>query len=343
MTTSAVRRTWSATKMRASRRSSTRPTRSSRCWRRRRSARSGSCGRSRRTRMPTTSPATGASRSSTACRSRSTRLRRRRTSTIRWTDGAEVALGDVVLRAIHTPGHRPEHTCLAVIDRSRADEPWLVLTGDSLFVGDAARPDLAVGAQEGAEGLFHSLRRLLELPDGVEVFPGHVAGSLCGKAMSSKGSSTIGFERRFNPALQIEHEADFVADSASVSAPKPPNMTRLVELNRGPHVGAAADVVELPMPPAGATVLDVRPARAFLDGHGHGVVERARVRPLVRDEVGVPARCRDADRRPGVERGGSRARRSRSPLRRLSRARGLRARRRPGADRGGRASTSSTS
>ena len=185
-------------------------------------------------------------------------------------DGAEVVLGDVVLRAIHTPGHRPEHTCLAVIDRSRADEPWLVLTGDSLFVGDAARPDLAVGAQEGAEGLFHSLRRLLELPDGVEVFPGHVAGSLCGKSMSSKGSSTIGFERRFNPALQIEHEADFVADSASVSAPKPPNMTRLVELNRGPHVGAAADVVELPIAPAGASVLDVRPALVFLDGHGHG-------------------------------------------------------------------------
>ena len=103
-------------------------------------------------------------------------------------DGAEIELGRVVLRAIHTPGHRPEHTCLAVADRSRAEEPWLVLTGDSLFVGDAARPDLAVGVQEGAEGLFHSLQRLLELPDGVEVFPGHVAGSLCGKGMSSKAS-----------------------------------------------------------------------------------------------------------------------------------------------------------
>ena len=101
-------------------------------------------------------------------------------------DGAELELGQIVLRAIHTPGHPPEHTCLAVIDRTRADEPWLVLTGDSLFVGDAARPDLAVGAKEGAEGLFHSLRRLLELPDGVEVFPGHIAGSLCGKGMSSK-------------------------------------------------------------------------------------------------------------------------------------------------------------
>ena len=77
-----------------------------------------------------------------------------------------------------------------------------MLTGDSLFVGDAARPDLAVGAREGAEGLFRSLRRLMELADGVEVFPGHVAGSLCGKAMSSKPSTTIGFERRFNPTLR---------------------------------------------------------------------------------------------------------------------------------------------
>ena len=187
-------------------------------------------------------------------------------------DGAELALGEVVLRAIHTPGHRPEHTCLAVLDRSRADEPWLVLTGDSLFVGDAARPDLAVGATEGAEGLFHSLRRLLELPDGVEVFPGHVAGSLCGRAMSSKASTTIGFERRFNPVLRIDSEADFVAESASVSAPKPPNMTRLVELNRGAFVGAAAEPAELPAAPAGATVLDVRPARDYLAGHTRGAI-----------------------------------------------------------------------
>ena len=187
-------------------------------------------------------------------------------------DGDQLELGSVTLRAIHTPGHRPEHTCVAVIDRSRADEPWLVLTGDSLFVGDAARPDLAVGAKEGAEGLFHSLRRLLELPDGVEVFPGHVAGSLCGKAMSSKASSTIGFERRFNPALRSEVVDEFVAESAAVSAPKPPNMARLVELNRGPLVGRAAEVAELPAAPAGATVLDVRPATDFLAGHVHGAL-----------------------------------------------------------------------
>ncbi|MBA2295492.1 MAG: MBL fold metallo-hydrolase, partial [Actinobacteria bacterium] len=88
-------------------------------------------------------------------------------------DGDELAVGTVRLRCLHTPGHRPEHCSFAVIDTTRAEEPWLVLTGDSLFVGDAARPDLAVGAQEGAESLFRSLRRLLELPDGVEVFPGH--------------------------------------------------------------------------------------------------------------------------------------------------------------------------
>ena len=188
------------------------------------------------------------------------------------TDGVELELGEVVLRAIHTPGHRPEHTCLAVIDRSRADEPWLVLTGDSLFVGDAARPDLAVGAREGAHGLFHSLRRLLELPDGVEVFPGHIAGSLCGKAMSSKASSTIGFERRFNHALQLEDELSFVAEAATVAAPKPPNMTRLVELNRGPLVGATRRVEEVPVAPAGATVLDVRPAADYVAGHAQGAL-----------------------------------------------------------------------
>ncbi|HWH06850.1 MAG TPA: MBL fold metallo-hydrolase [Gaiellaceae bacterium] len=186
-------------------------------------------------------------------------------------DGAELELGSVVLRALHTPGHRPEHTCVAVLDRSRADEPWLVLTGDSLFVGDAARPDLAVGALEGAEGLFDSLQRLLELPDGVEVFPGHVAGSLCGKAMSSKASSTIGFERRFNHALGLDRHT-FVADSAGVSAPKPPNMARLVELNRGPFVGVAADVHELPAAPDGATLLDVRPLDAYVAGHAPGAL-----------------------------------------------------------------------
>jgi hydroxyacylglutathione hydrolase len=182
-------------------------------------------------------------------------------------DGAGISLGEVTLTCIHTPGHRPEHCCLAVTDGSRASEPWLVLTGDSLFVGDVARPDLAVEAREGAEGLFHSLRRLVELDDGVEAYPGHVAGSLCGKAMSSKASTTIGFERRFNAALATDDVAAFVADATSGSVPRPPNMDRIVELNRGPFLGPQPEPEELPVPPEGAQIVDVRPVDAFAEGH----------------------------------------------------------------------------
>ena len=187
-------------------------------------------------------------------------------------DGDEIVLGDVVLRCLHTPGHRPEHCCIAVSDLTRGPEPWLVLTGDSLFVGDAARPDLAVDGREGAEGLFHSLRRLIDLGDGVEVYPGHVAGSLCGKAMSSKASTTIGFERRFNPALAYDDLALFVAESAVISAPRPPNMERIVELNRGPFVGAQPEPQELTAPPHGAQILDARPVTAFASGHLAGAL-----------------------------------------------------------------------
>jgi glyoxylase-like metal-dependent hydrolase (beta-lactamase superfamily II)/rhodanese-related sulfurtransferase len=186
-------------------------------------------------------------------------------------DGTEIEVGAVVLRTIHTPGHRPEHCCFAVIDRSRSDEPWLVLTGDSLFVGDAGRPDLAVEAQEGAEGLFHSLCRLVELGDGVEVFPGHVAGSLCGAAMSSKASTTIGFERRFNPALQGEL-ADFLDARLGPQPPRPPNMERIVELNRGEILGAQPPLERIDSVPDKAIVLDVRQTEAFATGHHPGAV-----------------------------------------------------------------------
>ena len=186
-------------------------------------------------------------------------------------DGTEIEVGDVVLRTIHTPGHRPEHCCFAVIDRSRSDDPWLVLTGDSLFVGDAGRPDLAVEAREGAEGLFHSLRRLLELGDGVEVFPGHVAGSLCGAAMSSKASTTIGYERRFNPALQGEL-ADFIDARLGPQPPRPPNMERIVELNRGELLGAQPTLERIDSVSEEAIVLDVRETEAFAAGHHPGAV-----------------------------------------------------------------------
>ncbi len=188
-------------------------------------------------------------------------------------DGDEIRVGTVVLRAIHTPGHRPEHCCFAVVDTTRADEPWLVLTGDSLFVGDSARPDLAVGAAEGAEGLFHSLRRLMELPDGVEVFPGHVAGSLCGKAMSARGSTTIGFERRFNPMVAIEELDAFVAEAAGTAVAKPPNLGRIVERNRGPFAATAVPIPRsLRRRPQGSQLLDVRPLDDHLAGHRPGAI-----------------------------------------------------------------------
>ena len=124
-------------------------------------------------------------------------------------DGQELKVGTVTIRVIHTPGHRPEH-CAFVVDER------LVLTGDSLFIGDAARPDLAIEAREGAERLFHSLRRLTQLPDAVEVYPGHVAGSLCGVAMSPAKSSTIGAEKSTNSALEHGDMQAFITASASV-------------------------------------------------------------------------------------------------------------------------------
>ncbi|MGH3103773.1 MAG: MBL fold metallo-hydrolase [Gaiellaceae bacterium] len=186
-------------------------------------------------------------------------------------DGERIEVGDVVLTVLHTPGHRPEHCCFLVTDRARADEPWLVLTGDSLFVGDAGRPDLAVDAREGAEELFDSLRRLLELADGVEIYPGHVAGSLCGAGMSSKASSTIGFERRFNRLLGLERVEDFVAASAGSAGVRPPNVERIVALNRGPFVGAPAPLEALGESD-GAVVLDVRAAELFAAGHVPGAI-----------------------------------------------------------------------
>jgi hydroxyacylglutathione hydrolase len=210
-------------------------------------------------------------------------------------DGAAIRVGSVELRVVHTPGHRPEHCSFLVSGvagggsagaeagagvgsteppksagggsaGAEAGAAELVLTGDSLFVGDAARPDLAVGAAEGAEGLFHSLRRLAELPDPVSVYPGHVAGSLCGRAMSARPSSTIGAERRSNPMLAIGELGRFIAESASVTAPRPPTVERCVALNRGPFVGAAPPLPRVAVP-GGVVVLDVRDAHAFAAGH----------------------------------------------------------------------------
>jgi hydroxyacylglutathione hydrolase len=150
----------------------------------------------------------------------------------------------------------------------------MVLTGDSLFVGDLARPDLAVEARDGAREMHSSLRRLLELDDFVEVWPGHIGGSLCGGAgMSETPGSTIGFERRFNRLLKIESADAFVDEMTQHLQPQPPNFKRIVGLNRGPllrHVTAleplsAQRVEELLA--AGATLLDGREPREFSSGH----------------------------------------------------------------------------
>jgi glyoxylase-like metal-dependent hydrolase (beta-lactamase superfamily II)/rhodanese-related sulfurtransferase len=177
-------------------------------------------------------------------------------------DGQELPIGSVSVRVIHTPGHRPEHCAFVVDDR-------LVLTGDSLFIGDAARPDLAIEAREGAEGLFHSLQRLKQLPDAYEVYPGHVAGSLCGAAMSLDHSSTIGKEKRTNEKLEYGDVQAFINATASLSTPRPPTTARVVALNKGPFVGAPARLEQLD-DPGEATILDVRPAETHAAGHVHG-------------------------------------------------------------------------
>jgi glyoxylase-like metal-dependent hydrolase (beta-lactamase superfamily II)/rhodanese-related sulfurtransferase len=148
-------------------------------------------------------------------------------------DGAEIELGAVRLRVLHTPGHRPEHSAIVVIDGSRSDEACAVLCGDSLFVNDVARPDLAVEKREGAGELFESLQRLAALGDSVEVYPGHTGGSLCGSArMSEKTSSTIGYERANNPLLRLQSKAGFVEALIAGLPPQPPNFKKIAERNR---------------------------------------------------------------------------------------------------------------
>jgi hydroxyacylglutathione hydrolase len=198
-------------------------------------------------------------------------------------DGAEWELGCLRIRALHTPGHRPEHTAFALVDTRRGDEPWAVLTGDTLFVNDVARPDLAIEKSEGARGIFRSLqRKLLPLAGHVEIWPGHLGGSMCGgPGMDMKISSTIGFERAHNPTLAIGDEDAFVEEALAKLGPQPPNFTAIVDLNRGPLL---TDGVELlPLAPqqvereraAGAMVVDVRTDQQFDDAHIPGSVSIA--------------------------------------------------------------------
>jgi len=145
-------------------------------------------------------------------------------------------LGNVSITALATPGHTPDGVSLVVTDRSRAAEPWFVLTGDTLFSGGVGRPDLLGSGMERrlAEQLHESLHgRLLALPDHVEIYPAHFGGAACGKGLSGKPGSTIGFERRFNPALQRGRRDDFVDFVLSDLPPQPPEFARNRRLNLG--------------------------------------------------------------------------------------------------------------
>jgi rhodanese-related sulfurtransferase/glyoxylase-like metal-dependent hydrolase (beta-lactamase superfamily II) len=195
-------------------------------------------------------------------------------------DGWELELGCVLIRALHTPGHRPEHCAFALIDTARGDEPWAVLTGDTLFVGDIARPDLAIDKEDGARDIFRSLHgRILSLPPETEVWPGHLGGSLCGgPGMDMKTSSTVGYESRHNELLHEDDEERFVERVLATLGPQPPNFKAVVELNKGPLLTAGVELgplaprqVELKRS-EGALIVDVRTDLQFDEAHIPGAV-----------------------------------------------------------------------
>jgi glyoxylase-like metal-dependent hydrolase (beta-lactamase superfamily II)/rhodanese-related sulfurtransferase len=195
-------------------------------------------------------------------------------------DGWELQLGSLVVRALHTPGHRPEHTAFLLIDTSRGEEPWAVLSGDSLFVGDVARTDLAIERSAGAREIFRSVQgRLLSLPEDCELWPAHLGGSMCGgPGMNMKICSTIGYERQHNATLEIADEEQFVAEALAKLGPQPPNFQKIVDLNRGPLLTSGVEVPALYPHQVllkrdeGALLIDVRTDLQFDDVHIHGSV-----------------------------------------------------------------------
>lgn len=200
-------------------------------------------------------------------------------------DGESVQIGSVRIEAVHTPGHTPEHVSWALFDETRAkDVPWLIFTGDFLFVGDVGRPDLLgkEAQQELAHQLYGSVfSRLKPLPDFTEVFPAHGAGSLCGKALGSRGASTVGFERRFNPALVEKPEEEWTADLLQDMPLAPPYFRRMKKVNaEGPAVLGPELPGQQPHSPQSVRdrvcekclILDVRSKESFAAAHIPGAI-----------------------------------------------------------------------
>ena len=148
-------------------------------------------------------------------------------------DREVLELGNVAIEVLHTPGHTPEHISLLVTDRTRADAPWFALTGHTLMVGDLGRTELATSAEDGARALFRSVQRLKVLPDYLEILPGAYSGSVCGRSLSGKPMSTVGFEKRFNKAFGIADESDFVRAMLADIPPPPPQAAEIRAVNSG--------------------------------------------------------------------------------------------------------------
>jgi hydroxyacylglutathione hydrolase len=195
-------------------------------------------------------------------------------------DGWKLRLAELEIEAVHTPGHRPEHTSFLLREIGDDGHVWAVLTGDSLFVGDVARPDLAIEPREGAAGIFNSLHnRLLALDDDVEVWPGHLGGSLCGSAaISKRTSSTIGIERRHNAALRRSSLDAFVDAMVGSIGERPPHVEHIVALNRGPLIedlGAPTPLTPRAVEVAiaqGAILVDARTNEQFDEAHIPGAI-----------------------------------------------------------------------
>ncbi len=199
-------------------------------------------------------------------------------------DAGEISFGKCRLKVLQTPGHTLESICLLVTDLERGPDPYAVLTGDTLFIGDVGRPDLSEGhtPQELAGMLYDSLhRKLLTLPDAVLVYPAHGAGSMCGRNISADRNSTIGRERQFNYALRSMGRDEFVRLMTEDLPPRPEYFQRDVAINRRgaaplaamPPIAAIAPRDADRMRHNGATILDTRPANQFSSGHAPGSIQ----------------------------------------------------------------------